>query len=143
MLTERERDFIMARSVRLTAGLAREEATKWPLIIRGFTSIHVWLGIVPWFVAQILASSLTFFLAAILRQDFGYSARQSNLHVAYTFFFSFGMTPILGYCADRSKIHAPWILFSTCLALMGSCMFSYSTNQNARYAGACVVCGLH
>ena len=44
-LTERERSYIMARNQRLSAGLAKEEATKSSLILRAFTSPTSWFGV--------------------------------------------------------------------------------------------------
>jgi sugar phosphate permease len=136
MLNEREREFIMTRSKRLTAGRAKEEATKGKLIWRAFVNPHVWFGLIPWFCAQILASSLTFFLSIILVEEFGYTADQANVRNAATFFVSVGVTIIIGFLADKTGKHAPFVIFVMLLAMVGMAMFAYAPNPSARYAGA-------
>ncbi|KAM0747689.1 MFS general substrate transporter [Meredithblackwellia eburnea MCA 4105] len=135
MLTERERRFIMTRSKRLTAGVASEEGTSWKLIAQTFRNPSMYFTIVPWFVAQLISSSLTFFLPTIITQQFHYTGNKANVYISFTFFVSTAVTPILGFASDRLKHHAFFIVGVMLTGLVGLTIFAYAEQQGVRYFG--------
>ncbi|KAL8293340.1 hypothetical protein RQP46_000041 [Phenoliferia psychrophenolica] len=134
MLTLKERKYILDRNKEATAGQATEERTKMHLVWRAFKNPSVWFTVWPWFVAQVLASSLSYFLPELLL-EFGYSGREAQIHAGAPWFLAAGMSIIFGYLSHRTRHHFGFVLGCIGSGIFGFGLFGYAKDTQVRYAG--------
>lgn len=138
-LNETERKLVMTRVERDRADAAPDAFT-WSKFASYAIDIKLWSFAIQFFSATLGSYSLSYFLPGILA-SMGFGVRDSQILVAPPYVWA--LVPVLAsaYFSDKTCVRTPFIAFSCCMTIIGTCMYAYTTSVASRYAGVFIAVG--
>ncbi|KAF9038143.1 MFS general substrate transporter [Panaeolus papilionaceus] len=131
-LTHEEQELIMARLERDRPLLDSEEKFSFKEVIRSFTSPHVIMVFIIFFMTGTTLYGLALFLPSIVKQ-LGFSANKSQLLSVGPFAAGFFVTLISAYWSDRYQMRGIPTIFISLLAVAGYALYFAAQEKFVAY----------
>ncbi|CUS25193.1 LAQU0S33e00100g1_1 [Lachancea quebecensis] len=143
-LSEREKLMVVERIRSNQQGFGNHQI-KWYQVKEAFTDVRTWLYFLFSIGSNIPNGGLTNFMNILIKEDFGYSTKDSILMTMPSYAVELVVCPLFGYisviCA-RKKIpflqhRLAWGIIAAALSLVATCMLAFAKeNKHAKLAGA-------
>lgn len=141
-LTPKERAYVHAR---LTADndATRTEAFSWPNVRFAFADPKCWLYRLGFHTLSLPLYTLSLFLPTIIK-NLGYTAAQAQLLTVPPYAAATCMTITVAVLSERYRLRAPFIMGSSCLAIIGYIILLSAPSAGVSYLGTILAaCGIY
>ncbi|SCV02700.1 LAMI_0H02102g1_1 [Lachancea mirantina] len=143
-LSEREKLMVVERIRGNQQGFGNHHI-KWYQVKEAFTDVRTWLFFAFSIGSNIPNGGLTNFMNILIKNDFGYSTKESLLMTMPTGAVELVACPLIGFlsvwCAKKKipflQDRLIWGIFAAVLSVVATCMLAFAKeSKNARLAGA-------
>ena len=141
-LTPKERAYVHAR---LTADndATRDEAFSWPNVRLAFADPKCWLYGLGFHTLSLPLYTLSLFLPTIIK-SLGYTAAQAQLLTVPPYAAATCVTITVAVLSERYRLRAPFIMGSSCLAIIGYIILLSAPSAGVSYFGTILAaCGIY
>ncbi|KAK2808511.1 hypothetical protein FQN50_004720 [Emmonsiellopsis sp. PD_5] len=138
-LTPEEREYITFR-LKNDNDATRDELFSWPNVLKAIKDPKVWLYGLGFHTMSLPLYTLSLFLPSIIK-DLGYSAAQAQLMSVPPYAVAFVLTISTAIFSERLHRRAPFIVGSSCLAIIGYIILLSQNRAGVSYFGTILAAG--
>ncbi|KAK2780763.1 hypothetical protein FQN52_002075 [Onygenales sp. PD_12] len=138
-LTPEEREYITFR-LKNDNDATRDEPFSWPNVLKAIKDPKVWLYGLGFHTMSLPLYTLSLFLPSIIK-DLGYSAAQAQLMSVPPYAVAFVLTISTAIFSERLRRRAPFIIGSSCLAIIGYIILLSQNRAGVSYFGTILAAG--
>ena len=132
-ITEKERAAIYTR-LESNSDATRNEGFTWANVLHAFRDPKVWLYGLGFHTLSLPLYTLSLFLPTIIT-GLGYTAAQAQLLTVPPYVAAFILTLSVAVASEKLKLRAPFIMGSSCLAIIGYIILLTSRKASVSYGG--------
>ena len=132
-LTEKERTVIYTR-LEHNSDATRNEGFTWDNVLHAMQDPKVWLYGLGFHTMSLPLYTLSLFLPTIIT-ELGYTAAQAQLLTVPPYAAAFILTLSVAVASEKLKMRAPFIMGSSCLAIIGYIILLTSRKPEVSYGG--------
>ncbi|MCJ1463547.1 hypothetical protein MMC07_002155 [Pseudocyphellaria aurata] len=138
-LTEDERAYIHAR-LASNSDATRNESFTWPNVLSAIRDPKIWLYGLGFHTMSLPLYTLSLFLPTIIK-ELGFTAGQAQLLTVPPYVVATCLTMIVAVASEKTKIRAPFIMGSSCFAIIGYIILLSSKKASVSYVGTIFAAG--
>ena len=132
-ITEKERTAIYTR-LESNSDATRNEGFSWGNVVHAFRDPKIWLYGLGFHTMSLPLYTLSLFLPSIIT-GLGYTAAQAQLLTVPPYAAAFILTLIVAIASEKLKLRAPFIMGSSCLAIIGYIILLTARRPAVSYGG--------
>ena len=138
-LSKDERSFIQAR-LASNNDATRIERFTWGNVLSAIRDPKVWLYGFGFHTLSLPLYTLSLFLPTIIK-ELGFSAAEAQLLTVPPYVFATCLTVIVAVASEKTNYRAPFIMGSSCLAIIGYIILLSDTRSGVSYVGTIFAAG--
>lgn len=138
-LTEKERTAIYTR-LESNSDATRQEGFTWGNVVHAFRDPKVWLYGLGFHTMSLPLYTLSLFLPTIIA-ELGYTAAQAQLLTVPPYALAFCLTLGVAVASEKVKLRAPFIMGSSCFAIIGYIILLSARKPAVSYIGTIFAAG--